>query len=43
MPGDSGMVMGSPALLATCFHNGFLLGLFFIPEDGSKMLFYKVG
>jgi hypothetical protein len=23
------------ALLATCFHAGFVLGLFFDPEDGS--------
>jgi hypothetical protein len=26
-----------PALLAICFHAGFLLGLFFHPEDGSNM------
>jgi hypothetical protein len=25
------------ALLATCFHAGFLLGLFFDPKDGSDM------
>jgi hypothetical protein len=25
------------ALLATCFHAGFLLGLFFNPEDGGDM------
>jgi hypothetical protein len=24
-------------LLATCFHAGFLLGLFFNPEDGGDM------
>jgi hypothetical protein len=29
---------GKPiALLATCFHAGFLLGLFFDPEDGGDM------
>jgi hypothetical protein len=26
-----------PHLLATCFHAGFLLGLFFDPEDGGDM------
>jgi hypothetical protein len=26
------------ALLSTCFHAGFLLGLFFDPEDGDDML-----
>jgi hypothetical protein len=26
-----------PPLLATCFHAGFLLGLFFDPEDGGDM------
>jgi hypothetical protein len=26
-----------PALLATCFHAGFLLGLFFDPEDGNYL------
>jgi hypothetical protein len=25
------------ALLATCLHPGFLLGLFFDPEDGGDM------
>jgi hypothetical protein len=25
------------ALLATCFHAGFLLDLFFYPEDGGDM------
>jgi hypothetical protein len=32
-----------PALLATCFHAGFLLGLFFDPEDGSDMFLRNVG
>jgi hypothetical protein len=26
----------NPTLLATCFHTGFLLGLFFNPEEGGK-------
>jgi hypothetical protein len=26
------------ALLSTCFHAGFLLGLFFDPEDGGDMV-----
>jgi hypothetical protein len=26
------------ALIATCFHAGFLLGLFFDPEDGGDMI-----
>jgi hypothetical protein len=29
--------------LATCFHAGFLLSLFFSPEDGSDMLLRNVG
>jgi hypothetical protein len=29
-------------LLATCIHAGFLLGLFFDPEDGSDMLLRNV-
>jgi hypothetical protein len=28
-----------PALFATCFHAGFLLGLFFDPEDGGDIFF----
>jgi hypothetical protein len=28
-------------LFAACFHAGFLLGLFFDPEDGSNMFFPK--
>jgi hypothetical protein len=30
-------------LLVICFHAGFLLGLFFDPEDGSDMFFRNVG
>jgi hypothetical protein len=30
-------------LLATCFHAGFLLILFFDPEDGGDMLLRNVG
>jgi uncharacterized membrane protein YciS (DUF1049 family) len=29
-------------LLATCFHSGFLIGLFFDPEDGGDT-FLNVG
>jgi hypothetical protein len=31
------------ALLATCFYAGFLLGLFFDPEDGGDMFLRNVG
>jgi hypothetical protein len=30
-------------LLATCFHAGFLLGLFFDPEDGGDMFLRNIG
>jgi hypothetical protein len=30
-------------LLSTCFHPGFLLGLFFDPEDGGDMFLPNVG
>jgi hypothetical protein len=30
-------------LLATCFHSGFLLSLFFDPEDGGDMFLRNVG
>jgi hypothetical protein len=30
------------ALLATCFHAGFMLGLFFDPEDGGNMFLRNV-
>jgi hypothetical protein len=32
-----------PAELATCFRAGFLLGLFFNPEDGDDMFLRNVG
>jgi hypothetical protein len=31
------VVASRAALLATCFHIGFFLGLFFDPEDGGDM------
>jgi hypothetical protein len=32
-----------PAVPATCFHAGFLLGLFFDPEDGGVVFFHNFG
>jgi hypothetical protein len=34
---------GKQSRAATCFHAGFLLGLFFDPEDGGDMLPQNVG
>jgi hypothetical protein len=34
---------GSRALLTACFHAGFLLGLFFDPEEGGNMFLRNVG
>jgi hypothetical protein len=31
------------ALLAACFHTGFLLGLFFNPEDGGDVFLQNIG
>jgi hypothetical protein len=31
------------ALFSTCFHAGFLLVLFFYPEDGGNMFLRNVG
>jgi hypothetical protein len=30
------------ALLATCFHAAFLLGILFVPEDGGDMFFQNI-
>jgi hypothetical protein len=35
--------IASSALLVTCFHADFFLGLFFGPEDGSDLFFQNVG
>jgi hypothetical protein len=34
---------GGTVLLAICFHAGFLLGLFFEPEDRGNMFLRNVG
>jgi hypothetical protein len=31
-----------PALLATCFHAGFMLALFLFPDDGGNMFLGNV-
>jgi hypothetical protein len=36
------MVGNRVALIATCFHSDFLLGLFFHPEDGGDMFLRNV-
>jgi hypothetical protein len=36
-------LQGRRALFATCFHAGFLLGLFFDVEDGGNMFLRKIG
>jgi hypothetical protein len=36
-------VKADGSLLATCFHAGFLLGLFFDPENGGDMFLRNVG
>jgi hypothetical protein len=37
------VVMKFQVLLASCFHAGFLLGLFFDPEDRGNMFLQNVG
>jgi hypothetical protein len=36
-------IFRADALLATSIHAGFLLGLFFDPEDGGDMVLRNVG
>jgi hypothetical protein len=42
-PSSSGSKNKPSKKLATCFHAGFLLALFFDPEDGSDMFLRNVG
>jgi hypothetical protein len=37
------ILKSTAALLATYFHPGFLLGVFFDPEDGEDMFLRNVG
>jgi hypothetical protein len=41
--GSSKLLLLPIALLATCFDSGFLLCLFFYPEDGGDMFLRNVG
>jgi hypothetical protein len=36
-------LLGYNALLAICFHGGFLLGFSFDPEDGGGMFLRDIG
>jgi hypothetical protein len=38
-----GRKISRAAVLATCFHAGFLLDIFFDPEDGGDMFLRNVG
>jgi hypothetical protein len=37
------MLWQAEPVLATCFHAGFLFGVFFGPEDGGNMFLRNVG
>jgi hypothetical protein len=41
--GDAQKIFNTQSLLATCFHAGFMLGLFFEPEDGDDMFPRNIG
>jgi hypothetical protein len=36
-------LLGQRGLLATCFHDGFLVGLFFEPEGGGDVFLRNIG
>jgi hypothetical protein len=40
---ETSLKAGGFALSTTCFHAGFLLGLFFDPEDGGDMFLRNFG